>query len=258
MESAPFRAEVAKYFEVTTLGTTEVRRKQIQWRTACFDQGTELGRYVQEVLRMPLGGKRVLDVACGWGGHALSPAEQGARVVAADLTDFSFATLTEFSKQRGIDLTITRCNCEALAFTASSFDLVLALELVEHIPNPQNFANELARVLSPGGIGIVSTPPRLRSFLFGEPHYGLRGITALPLRWQSTVARRVFLRRYPFPIERQYLTAFQVLRPFRRAGLEGRAVQVGRMESWFRRLRATGLGATFLWNFLIVRKGGTR
>ena len=110
--------------------------------------------------------------------------------------------------------------------------------------------------MRPGGVCVLSTPARLRSFLWGEPHYGLRGIAALPLKWQETVATRMFGRRYPFAVTRQYLAASQVLRPFREAGLEGAPVAGGRLSAWLSRLGMRGVGEALLWSFLVVRRPG--
>jgi SAM-dependent methyltransferase len=247
------RRRVEAYFEGVTGGPPELRAERVRWRTYCFENGLEYGQYVKNS-RHSLDGKRVLDVACGWGGHALALASHGAKVVAADLNDFSFATLTNFANQQDLTLAAVRCTCERLPFASSSFDLVLALELVEHIPDPQEFASEVARVLRPGGMCILSTPPRLRSLLYGEPHYGLRGITILPLSWQRRIATSVFGRSYPFPIARQYMSAGQVLRPFRRAGLDGTAVLGGNVSACLGRVGIQKLGEVFFWKFLVVAR----
>jgi ubiquinone/menaquinone biosynthesis C-methylase UbiE len=247
------KSEVEAYFERTTEGPHELRAKQVRWRSYCFESGLEYARYVEDS-HLSLEGKRALDVACGWGGHALALANRGAHVVAADLNDFSFVTLADFARRQALVLVTVRCDGERLPFASAAFDFVLALELVEHVPDPQRFAFEVARVLRPGGVCILSTPARLRSFLLGEPHYGLRGIAILPLSWQRKVATDIFRRTYPFPIMRQYVAAGHVLRPFLQAGLEGAAVISGRPAVWLGKIGMRRLGEVFFWNFFVVRR----
>jgi ubiquinone/menaquinone biosynthesis C-methylase UbiE len=247
------RRAVRGYFEHVTEGSPQSKAERVEWRTYCFESGIEHARFIEQSY-FSVRGKRVLDVACGWGGHALALASRGGEVVAADLNDFAFGALSAYARQEGFALTPLCCECERLPFPSSSFEVLLALELVEHIADPQMFAREVARVLRPGGVCILSTPAKLRSFLIGEPHYGLRGIAILPLRWQRWVATRIFGRTYPFPIMRQYVTAGQVLGPFRSAGLEGAAVLAGQHSRRLTKLGLRTLRELLCWNFLVVRK----
>src|SRR5262249_21261089 len=150
-------------------------------------------------------------------------------------------------------------NCERLPFDTASFDVILGLELIEHIDSVPLFAQEIARVLKPGGIAIMSTPPRVRSFFDGEPRFHIRYLTILPFWMQAIVARKILRRDYPFPITRQYLFASSALKPFRKAGLQTAVRWTGRVARTFGQaplLRT--LGRELLFNFLIVRRGCPR
>ena len=141
---------------------------------------------------------------------------------------------------------------KATVASICSFDVVVALELIEHIPALPPFAAELDRILRPGGAILLSTPARLRSLIEGEPHFNLRGITWLPLPLQRILAARVFGRNYPYPITRQSLTAGSVLAPFRARGMSGTARMNGRLAERSGPLR--GLIAQVFWNFILIRK----
>lgn len=224
---AAIREAVASYFRALQPDLPEPNRiATVAWRLSCFDQGARFADYL-ESRGMALDGMRILDASSAWGGHAGAFAASGARVVAADLNDHEFPALSAFARREKLSIEPLRASCEAIPFQEHSFDAVIALELIEHIPSVENFAREAARVLKPGGALIVSTPPRLRSFVEGEPHWTLRGLAAVPFRLQAPVARRLFGRTYPFAIERQYGRASAVIAPFAAAGFRGEPVIQG-------------------------------
>jgi SAM-dependent methyltransferase len=172
------------------------------------------------------------------------------------LNDHHFERLGEFAREQGLDLRTEVAPCERVPFPDSSCDVILGLELIEHIESVPAFAKEVARLLAPGGIAILSTPARLKSILGDEePHYHLRWLAILPFRLQGLIARRVFRRSYPFPITRQYLRASSVLRPFRRFGLKGSVRWTGRLAERFNRTPILGaIGRELLFNQLIVQR----
>lgn len=234
--------------------TAEGQPEAVAWRLSCYAAGGELAEFIERSA-FPLAGRNVLDVAAGWGGHIIAFAERGAHAVAAELNDHMFTQLAQFATRERLDLRAVVADCHTLPFPSASFDVILGLELIEHIDSVPRFADEVARLLKPGGVAIVSTPARVRSFFDGEPHFQLRFLTILPFRLQAVVARKVFKRRYPFPITRQYLRASSALRPFRRAGLQAETRWVGRMARAFGSTPLVGaLGRELLFNFLIVRR----
>lgn len=242
------------FAETARNGSSSNGQAQIAWRLFCFDSGLDYVKYISEN-HFSITGRSVLDVACAWGGHALAFACGGANVVASDLKEHQFPPLVKFAKRQHLQASVTVANCEFLPFCDSIFDVVLALELIEHIDSVDGFAVELARVLRCGGICLVSTPARFRSLLQGEPHFGLRGLAALPVRWQRPVATALFGRSYPYPIRRQYVLASQVLRPFTRQGLKGFPVLKGRLAKYLHRTPvALKVAREVFWTFLVVMK----
>lgn len=98
------------------------------------------------------GNLRILDIGCGTG--AMSAALRVFGSVAS--ADFSDRALT-YSARRGLT---SLCTSDAtrLAFRTNSFDAVVALDLLEHIPDDAAAASEFGRVLRPGGLLFVTVP----------------------------------------------------------------------------------------------------
>ncbi|MCL0079871.1 class I SAM-dependent methyltransferase [Dehalococcoidia bacterium] len=102
--------------------------------------------------------KVVLDIACGpgWGANYLS--RKGARkVVGGDISKVSirYATARYCHRQNMLFLIL---DAQRLPFRSNTFDIVISLETIEHVPNPEVFLNECKRVLREGGLLICSTP----------------------------------------------------------------------------------------------------
>lgn len=246
--------ELEAYFEgIVEAEPGNDRAGQVAWRRSCFEAGARYADFVEEE-EFPVAGKRVLDLACAWGGHAIAFANRGAQVVGADLNHHQFPSLNRFAQRQGMSLSLAQASCEQLPFAAGIFDLVLAFELVEHIPSPEALAAEVWRVLRPGGICLLSTPARLPSVVWGEQHYQVKGLPLLPFRWQGWVATKLLGRSYPFPITRQYLRADQVIAPFVSVGFTGRPIVRGRRAG---RLQGTALewiAEQLFWSFFVLRK----
>ena len=97
-------------------------------------------------------GLSVLDVGCGAGVISEHVANLGNNVTCADLP-----TTTSLTHKRPSLLVVT-AEAEELAFAANSFDVVIALEILEHLWNPHGFLNEVHRVLKDNGRLIIEVP----------------------------------------------------------------------------------------------------
>jgi SAM-dependent methyltransferase len=101
-------------------------------------------------------GRRVLDVACGEGYGAAALRAAGARgVIGADLCKASCA---HARAKYALDVAVA--DAVLLPFRDRSFDLIVSLETLEHLRNPDRFLDECARLLAPDGVLIASTPNR--------------------------------------------------------------------------------------------------
>ena len=245
------REQYKSYLNQMIAADNPRREAVLQWRLSCFDAGTKYADFI-EANCFPLKGKVVLDSAGAWGGHGLALAQRGAEVTLSDLNDHLYSEFSKFFEGKIDGISTSLADCQQLPYADSSFDLILGFELMEHIPSPEKYAKEVARLLKPGGVCLVTTPSRLRSIFGGEPHYNLRWLAVLPFCLQGFVAKSIFRKEYPFPIERQYSFASSVARPFTRLGLSATAANLGRLGKLPFVLRR--IANELAWSVVVLKK----
>ncbi len=114
----------------------------------------------------PFEGLRLLDIGCGGGLLSEPMARLGATVVGADAAERNIPVARIHAEQMGLDIDYRHTTAEALAEAGETFDAVLNMEVVEHVPDPQAYLDACASLLRPGGIMICSTINRNpKSFL---------------------------------------------------------------------------------------------
>jgi ubiquinone/menaquinone biosynthesis C-methylase UbiE len=100
--------------------------------------------------------KRVLDAGCGTGYGSAELAQSATEVtgldIAADAIEYASANYPIAG------LRFIKSSCTAVPFPADSFDVIVAFEVIEHLTEYRAFLDECARVLSPEGVLIVSSP----------------------------------------------------------------------------------------------------
>jgi ubiquinone/menaquinone biosynthesis C-methylase UbiE len=105
-------------------------------------------------------GQRVLDVAAGSGNAAIPAAVAGGIVTASDLTPELFEAGRAAAAQRGVAVDWVEADAEAMPFADGEFDVVMSCVGAMFAPRHQVTADELIRVLRPGGtIGLISWTP---------------------------------------------------------------------------------------------------
>jgi 2-polyprenyl-6-hydroxyphenyl methylase/3-demethylubiquinone-9 3-methyltransferase len=147
------------------------RVSQIWW-----DPGGEMGtlhtinplrtQFITERLSTP--NPKILDVGCGGGILSESLARSGAQVTGLDLSEASLQVARQHASKEGLDITYCYERVEDFAREqAGTFDAVVCMEMLEHVPDPRSVIAACAQALKPGGQAFFSTINRTpKAFLF--------------------------------------------------------------------------------------------
>jgi 2-polyprenyl-6-hydroxyphenyl methylase/3-demethylubiquinone-9 3-methyltransferase len=173
-------------------------------------------------LRRPFEGLKLLDIGCGGGLLSEPMSRLGFAVTGVDASERNIGTASTHAAEQGLEIAYRASTAEQLLVEkAGPFDVILNMEVIEHVADPGEFLRTTAKLLAPGGIMIVATlnrtlkalalakigaeyvlrwvpagthdwkqflkPEELRAFLAGEPveMQGPFGVTYNPLtgRW---------------------------------------------------------------------------
>ena len=105
----------------------------------------------------PLEGLRVLDIGCGGGLLSEPVARMGAEVVGADPSEKNIGIASTHAKASGVTVDYRAVTAEQLAEAGEAFDIVLNMEVVEHVADVELFMNTCAGMVRPGGLMFVAT-----------------------------------------------------------------------------------------------------
>jgi len=105
----------------------------------------------------PFEGLRLLDIGCGGGLLAEPMARLGAEVVGVDAAARNIPVARLHAEQSGLAIDYRLGTAEALADAGETFDVVLAMEVIEHVADPPAFLAACRSLLKPGGLLICST-----------------------------------------------------------------------------------------------------
>ncbi|WP_425500095.1 bifunctional 2-polyprenyl-6-hydroxyphenol methylase/3-demethylubiquinol 3-O-methyltransferase UbiG [Pikeienuella piscinae] len=107
--------------------------------------------------RRPLEGFALADIGCGGGLTAEPMARLGADVTGFDAAEESLGVARAHASESGLEIDYRAETAEAAAARGARFDIVLALEIVEHVADVPGFLAALSALLKPGGMAILST-----------------------------------------------------------------------------------------------------
>ena len=145
------------------------------------------GRDIRQ--REAFAGLTLLDVGCGGGLIAEPMRRLGFEVTAVDASSENIGTARAHAAMTRLDIAYRAATVEQLeAEGAGPFDVVLTMEVIEHVADPEAFVRSCSRLLKPGGIMIVATLNRtLKGLLLGKvaAEYVLRWVPAGTHDWRQ-------------------------------------------------------------------------
>ena len=138
----------------------------------------------------PFKSLHMLDVGCG-GGLVTEPlCRLGADVTGLDAGAANIKAAKEHAQQHNLDINYTATTVEKMAATGKNFDVVTALEIVEHVSDPQLFISACCRLVKKNGLLVFSTLNRTpKSYLLGiiAAEHILRWVPAGTHDWKKFV-----------------------------------------------------------------------
>ncbi|MET3615871.1 2-polyprenyl-6-hydroxyphenyl methylase/3-demethylubiquinone-9 3-methyltransferase [Rhizobium aquaticum] len=105
----------------------------------------------------PLEGLRVLDIGCGGGLLSEPMARMGATVIGADASERNIGIASTHAAQTGVTVDYRAVTAEQLAAEGEMFDIILNMEVVEHVSDVDFFITTCASMVKPGGMMFVAT-----------------------------------------------------------------------------------------------------
>jgi SAM-dependent methyltransferase len=172
---------------------------------AGWDEGF-YAKYADSLQRGEKGG-RVLDVGCGVGQVVARVAAAGFEAWGVDVSEANIARARKISD---------RCQYydgKRLPFPDGHFASVGALNVLEHVEEPEQFIVELVRVTRPGGALVISSPNFFRVFGFRDYHPKMRGLGNKWRNWQRLQEKRRQMRSSPEAVRFDRMTPI-VKEPF--------------------------------------------
>jgi 2-polyprenyl-6-hydroxyphenyl methylase/3-demethylubiquinone-9 3-methyltransferase len=133
---------------------------------------------------------RILDIGCGGGILSEPLARLGASMVGADPAEKNIAAAKRHAGQSELAIDYRVTTAEALADAGERFDLVLAMEVVEHVADVKLFVKRCAEMVQPGGLMIAATINRtMKSFALAivGAEYVLRWLPRGTHQWDKFV-----------------------------------------------------------------------
>ncbi len=140
--------------------------------------------------KKPLTGIRLLDIGCGGGLLSEPLAKMGAEVTGIDPSEKNIKTAMVHAEEQGVVVDYRVGTAEALAEAGERYDVVLNMEVLEHVNDPAAFTRTCASMVRPEGLMFCATLNRtMKSFLMAivGAEYVLRWLPRGTHQWEKFI-----------------------------------------------------------------------
>lgn len=138
----------------------------------------------------PFNNLSLVDIGCGGGLMSEPMARLGARVTGVDASETNIRVAGLHAAQSGAVVDYRATTAEQLAIEGAQFDVVLALEIIEHVADTELFYKSICQLVKPGGLLILSTLNRTaKSYAMGiiGAEYVLRWLPKGTHTWRKFI-----------------------------------------------------------------------
>ena len=136
----------------------------------------------------PLAGLKILDIGCGGGLLSVPLTRLGAEVTGMDASDKNIAVAKIHAEKENLNIEYISTSAEDLAATGRQFDVVLNMEVIEHVADVSSFMQASSQLVKPNGLMLVATLNRTaKSYLFAivGAEYVMRWLPRGTHDWQK-------------------------------------------------------------------------
>jgi 2-polyprenyl-6-hydroxyphenyl methylase/3-demethylubiquinone-9 3-methyltransferase len=168
--------------------------------------------------RRPFEGLRLLDIGCGGGLLSEPMTRLGFQVTGVDASARNIGTASAHAAEQGLQIDYRASTAEALLEAGEPpFDVILNMEVIEHVADPAAYLQDCARLLKPGGLMIVATLNRtLKALALAKigAEYILRWLPVGAHDWNKFLKPdeiRDFLSGQPVVVDGPYGVVFNPL-----------------------------------------------
>lgn len=177
--SLPFGELLERYWAAQPAVDPRLVGRYVRGDLIGGDRASEVALQIED-LTGELDGRIALELGCGTAALGSVLARQTAHMVVTDIELSWLVLARQRVEEVGVadKATLVACTADRLPFEPSTFDLVVAADVIEHVPDAPAMVSAAYRVLRPGGTLWLSTPNRFS--LTPEPHVRLWGVGFLP------------------------------------------------------------------------------
>lgn len=126
-------------------------------------------KYIIDTINKPLIDFTILDIGCGGGLLSVPLARLGAKVTGIDASEKNINVAKAYAEREGLEIEYLCTSVEELEKSNRKFDIVLNMEVIEHVEDVESFMRSSCNLLKPEGLIFVATLNRnLKSFAFAK------------------------------------------------------------------------------------------